>query len=116
MSDFHPDISLVAGDDWVIEGTLLADDGSPLDLTNGTLSWRLLDSDGQAGHAQCHHHDRPAGDRRQDHDRRALYRHRWPDAGRLFDLLRADLTGGRSTLWSGRLLVSVNVFEPVLGY
>ena len=115
MSDFHPDISLVAGDDWVIEGVLLADDGTPLDLTNGVLSWRLLDGDGNPVSLNATITIVPpatAGKITIDVPYAAT-------AGLMpgvyVDSLRADLTGGRSTLWSGRLLVSVNALEPV-GY
>jgi hypothetical protein len=115
MSDFHPDISLVAGDDWVIEGTLLADDGTPLDLTNGTFSWRLLDSDGNPVSLNATITMVPpatAG--------KVTITVPYADTAGLMpgpyvDSLRADLTGGRSTMWSGRLQVSVNVFEAV-GY
>ncbi len=115
MTDFHPDISLVAGDDWVIEGTLLADDGTPLDLTNGTFSWRLLDSDGNPASLNASITIVPpatAGKITIDvpyTDTAGL------TPGDYVDTLRADLAGGRSTLWSGRVLVSVNVFETV-GY
>jgi hypothetical protein len=115
MTDFHPDISLVAGDDWVIEGTLLADDGSALDLTNGVLSWRLLDGDGNPVSVNATItivEPATAG--------KVTITVGYADTAGLMpgpyvDSLRADLTGGRSTLWSGRLLVSVNAFETV-GY
>ncbi len=79
MTDFHPDISLVAGDDWVIEGTLLADDGSALDLTNGVLSWRLLDGDGNPVSVNATITIvEPAT--AQGHDHGGLCRHGWSDA------------------------------------
>jgi hypothetical protein len=37
-----------AGDDWVIQATLLNPDGTPYDLTGATLNWILLGPDGQA--------------------------------------------------------------------
>lgn len=42
----HDDIELVAGDDWVIPGTLLDPTGVPLDLTGATFEWTLIDPDG----------------------------------------------------------------------
>lgn len=39
---------LVVGDDWRIGGTLLDRDGNPLDLTNASITWTLLDSSGAA--------------------------------------------------------------------
>lgn len=42
----HRDRTFVAGDDWDINGTLLDQDGNPLDLTNAFIAWALLDSSG----------------------------------------------------------------------
>jgi hypothetical protein len=36
----------VAGDDWDIDGTLFDRDGNPLDLTNASIAWTLLDPSG----------------------------------------------------------------------
>jgi hypothetical protein len=116
MGDFHPDISLVAGDDWVIEGTLLADDGTPLDLTNGTFSWRLLDSDGNPASLNATIKIVPPATAGKITIEGPYAQTAGLTPGFYIDTLRADLTGGHSTLWSGRLLVSVNVLEPVLGY
>jgi len=40
------DTNFVAGDDWRIDGTLLDRDGNPLDLTNASIAWTLLDPSG----------------------------------------------------------------------
>ena len=40
------DTNFVAGDDWRIGGTLLDRDGNPLDLTNASIAWTLLDPSG----------------------------------------------------------------------
>lgn len=42
----HDDLEFVAGDDWSIDGTLLDVNGSPLDLTNATFLWNLIDPNG----------------------------------------------------------------------
>ena len=42
----HDDTNFVAGDDWCIGGTLLDRDGNPLDLTNTSIAWTLLDPSG----------------------------------------------------------------------
>jgi hypothetical protein len=42
----HDDTNFVAGDDWRIGGTLLDRDGNPLDLTNASIAWTLLDPSG----------------------------------------------------------------------
>ena len=47
MPSHHPDIELVAGDDWSIVGTVLDDSGNPLDLTGSTLVWTFIDPDGE---------------------------------------------------------------------
>jgi hypothetical protein len=47
MPTHHDDIELVIGDEWLIVGTLLDENGQPLDLTAGvTLGWALLGPDG----------------------------------------------------------------------
>jgi hypothetical protein len=40
------DATLVAGEDWHILGELLDRDGKPLDLTDASIAWTLLDSSG----------------------------------------------------------------------
>ena len=47
MPDYHDDVQLYAGDDWTILGTLFDEQGNPLDLTNATFTWVLIDADGQ---------------------------------------------------------------------
>lgn len=42
----HDDAKLVAGEDWHIVGELLDRDGKPLDLTNASIAWTLLDPSG----------------------------------------------------------------------
>ncbi len=42
----HDDAKLVAGQDWRIVGELLDRDGKPLDLTNASITWLLLDPSG----------------------------------------------------------------------
>ena len=42
----HSTLSLMAGDDWVIMGTLLATDGAPVDLTNASIIWGMVGMDG----------------------------------------------------------------------
>jgi len=38
----HSAVTLIAGDDWEIAGTLLDETGAPYDLSVGTLLWTLL--------------------------------------------------------------------------
>jgi hypothetical protein len=43
----HDDLEVVAGDDWIIDGTLVNADGSATDLTdNNGVYWTLLGPDG----------------------------------------------------------------------
>jgi hypothetical protein len=42
----HDYVELRAGDDWIIQATLLNPDGSAYDLTNATVEWILLGPDG----------------------------------------------------------------------
>ena len=42
----HADLELMPGDDWVIPFALTDINGGPLDLTDATLQWTLLDPDG----------------------------------------------------------------------
>jgi hypothetical protein len=43
----HDDLQVVAGDDWIIDGTLVNADGSATDLTgNHGVYWTLLGPDG----------------------------------------------------------------------
>ena len=42
----HEDTNFVAGDDWHIGGSLLDRNGDPLDLTNASIAWTLLDPNG----------------------------------------------------------------------
>ena len=49
MPTTDPDnTNFVVGDDWRIAGTLLDRDGNPLDLTNASITWTLLDPSGAA--------------------------------------------------------------------
>lgn len=47
MPSHHDDINLVAGDDWVIPGTLLDANGNALDLTSASFNWVLVDPNGE---------------------------------------------------------------------
>jgi len=76
---------LVAGDDWHIVGTLLDRAGNPLDLTNASIAWTLLDPSGAPSRSERHHHrDRSAecwhrqyqADRRNDRHTRSRSLHR----------------------------------------
>ena len=47
MPTHHDDIALTAGDDWLIAGSLIDEDGAPLDLSSAVMiQWVLLGADG----------------------------------------------------------------------
>lgn len=109
----HDDLTFNAGDDWVIDGALTAEDGSPLDQSAATYEWALLDSDGAvvplAGVTIA-----PV----EPLETSGRLKITVPDTataglapGRYVDSLRVhDGAHQRSTLWLGRVLVSANVF------
>lgn len=112
----HDDVEVDAGDDWVILGNLFQVDGtSPLDLSNATLEWVLIDVDGNdvlndqsdgveltklspatAGHIQISVTDAVT----------ALI-----PAGGYIDALRVVSSGLTSTVWVGNIAVNANPFE-----
>ena len=48
MPTHHDDIALTAGDDWLIAGSLIDENGQPLDLSTAEMvQWVLLGPDGQ---------------------------------------------------------------------
>ena len=44
----HPDLQVASGVPMVIAGQLFDANGAPLDVTNATLAWGLVDPDGEA--------------------------------------------------------------------
>jgi hypothetical protein len=114
----HDDVTLYAGDDWTINGTLMDKDGNALDLSGEAelkpeLRWVLLDPDGRPALAS---------------DAATITIVEPPSAGKVViavpdtataglapgpyvDALRVhDSASQRSTLWSGRVLVSADLF------
>ena len=45
---YHPDVTVVSGTDWTLAGILYDAAGKPLDVTNCTLKWILMDTDGNS--------------------------------------------------------------------
>jgi hypothetical protein len=109
----HDDVTLYSGDDWTINGTLLDASGNPFDLTGADLTWRLLDADGQSmlpSESATITVVEPASDGKiiisvPDTATAGLV------PGPYVDALRVDDSADkRSTLWSGRVQVSANLF------
>ncbi len=116
MSDqsFHNDVSVYAGDDWVINGTLKNEMGGPFDLNDADLIiWALLAADGRpspASDSAVIAVIEPATDGKitisvPDTMTTGLAPGHYTDALRVH-----DGEGKRSTLWSGHILVSADLF------
>ena len=109
----HDDIQLYAGDDWVIRRTLTNEQGNPLDLTNATITWVLIGADGQPSPASD-----AASIEAAEPPTAGLLTITVPDVattglapGRYTDALRVhDGAGEHSTVWTGRVLVSADLF------
>jgi len=114
----HDDIELAAGDDWLIAGTMLDQNGNPEDLTGATLEWMLFDPDGnpvlhdaqfninvvpqQVGNISIN----------VSSDVTASL-----EAGRYTDAIRVTQAGGtKSQMWTGNILVACNMFDPPLTF
>jgi hypothetical protein len=112
-ANHHDDVQLYAGDDWTIRGMLFDEQGNPLDLTDATFTWVLIDADGQPS---------PASDAASieavEPPTAGLIIITVPDTattglapGRYTDALRVhDGAGEHSTMWTGRVLVSADLF------
>jgi len=106
----HDPAELMAATDWGIDGTLLDADGNPLDLTNATLQWTLIEPQGlpvlhngdatitivgapTAGsiHISVHHTVNAQ-----------------LAAGRYIDALQLTIGDAVSLLWMGQILVAAN--------
>ena|SRR5215831_19462277 len=106
----HDDIELAAGDDWAIPGTLLDENGQPLDLTNATLAWTLLGPDGcpalTAGQYTISVVPQQTGNIKISVNR--IVTGLLPP-GRYTDAMYATIGGTTTTMWVGNILVSVNL-------
>lgn len=115
MLTHHDNIELVCGDDWVIVGKLLGEDGEPLDLTaNVQLGWTLLGPDGNqlVGLADVATLEVQAG---------GIVVITVPDSftktlrpARYMDAIRVTLGDASVTQWSGIISADADPFHPVL--
>lgn len=116
MITYHPDIQVVSGTDWTVNGVLYDAAGNPLDVTNCTLVWGLLDPDGNSvlpldADVQIAKTDPVNGAisiTLSDTDT-ALRPGRYTDA--------LQVTEGQSTdvFWIGNILVGANPFNVING-
>lgn len=110
----HDDIELAAGDDWLILGTLLDQNGNPEDLTGATLEWMLLGPDGCPVLVDGQFSVAPVP---QEVGNINIYVAATVTqtfaAGRYTDAVRATVGGVKSSMWIGNILVAVNLFNVV---
>src|SRR5262245_41576808 len=107
----------VAAKDWGIDGTLLDANGQPLDLSNATLMWMVIEPQGGAGarERRRHRRGRRGSHRRAEvhisvhHDQTALR-----EAGRYLDALQVTIGDVVSPLWTGVILVAANPRRAML--
>jgi hypothetical protein len=109
----HEDITMMIGDEWLIIGTLLDEDGLPIDLlaSGTTAGWTLLGGDGDQlpGIAEAATLDRQAdGVVRvvvSDSFTRTL------DPGRYMNSIRVWIDGEPATYWAGHIIAEADPFH-----
>ena len=109
----HEDITLMIGDEWLITGTLLDEDGAPIDLLGAdtTLGWTLVGDDGDQveGVADAATLDRQEGGVVRivvsDSFTRTL------DPGRYMNSIRAWVDGEPATHWVGIIIAEADPFH-----
>jgi hypothetical protein len=110
MPTHHDDLELVIGDEWLILGKLLDEEGKPLDLSGGVeCSWTLV---GPTGHLVGL--DLEATLEKQDG---GIVRivvpdtfTRWLLPGRYLDAIRVWVGDEPATQWTGNIIADANPF------
>ena len=114
MPTHHDDIELVIGDEWLIVGQLLDEDGKPLDLDTGVeCSWTLVTPTGHilGLDAVATLEETPGGIVRivvPDTFTRLL------NPGRYFDAIRVWVGDEPATEWTGIIIANANPFYSEL--
>ena len=110
----HDDIELVAGDAWAIDGQLLDEDGTPLNLTSGVdLGWTLRGPDGRTvagliANGATLDKINPTGGGVVVNVPGTLTRDLPP--GRYTDTIRVWTGGNPAQMWQGHILVACDQF------
>jgi hypothetical protein len=106
----HADLELMPGDDWVIPFVLTDVNGSPLDLTNATLQFTLLDPDGNKTIVD----PLITIDEPKTKGTGAIAVNNTVTTnlspGRYTDALRVTIADAQSTVWLGLILVDADPF------
>jgi hypothetical protein len=115
MPTHHDDIALTSGDDWLIAGTLIDENGAALDLSAVEMvQWVLLGSTGQPvlapGDVVITIVDPPTNGHVNVSVPSSATIQLAP--GRYVDAMRVVMTGGsRSSVWHGIIGVDANPFD-----
>jgi len=112
----HDDLEVVAGDDWVIDGTLINEDGSATDLTNAeAIYWILLGPDGypvfSSDEATVDIVDPASSGTVRISVSKTVTS--GLDAGRYTDAIRVVGVTLTATFWIGQILVDANPWSTV---
>ena len=112
----HDNLEVVAGDDWVIDGTLINADGSATDLTNvQAVYWVLLGPDGypvlSSDQAMVAIVDPPNSGAVRITVAKAVTT--GLDAGRYIDSIRVVGAALTATFWIGQILVDADPWSTV---
>ncbi len=104
---YHPDVEVVSGMPITISGTLYDATGNLLDVTNATLSWGLLDPDGNPVQLDVTitKTDAPNGVIQVAVPATAL------DPGRYTNTLQATEGVNKELFWIGNILIAANPFN-----
>jgi len=109
----HQDVELVIGDEWQITGTLLDENGDPLDLAASVLlSWVLLGPDGTRVPLEAIIERLPTAGMLTITLPEALTR--TLDPGRYTDAVRAWVNGSPAQMWRGSILAAADPFYDVV--
>lgn len=114
MATHHDDVSVTAGDDWVIPGLLLDASGAPLDLTLAVFEWTLIDPDGNAIVALVNGSTLTVVEPKTAGQIQVTVPNELTEpllAGRYHDALRVTMENSSSTYWVGTILVDCDLFS-----
>jgi hypothetical protein len=112
----HDDITLMIGDEWLIVGKLLDEDGAPLDLLAGgtMLGWTLLGGDGNELPGVAEAATLEAQDGGVVHIVVSDSFTRTLTPARYYNSIRVWVGGEPATHWVGIILAEADPFHPTI--